>query len=204
MEYVIILIMGYLLGCISPAAWISKRKNVNLRKEGSGNLGATNTALVLGKGAGLVVMIVDMLKSVLSARLSRLLFPHILLAGLVAGLGCILGHCFPVFMGFQGGKGLAAFGGMILAFDPVVFFSILIPALLLMVLFNTSVAVPMTAGILFPLILLCSGRSAGAVIIAAASGLFVMFMHRDNLKKAITSTDVITVRGFWNKIIKSK
>ena len=204
MEYIIILLTGYLVGCISPAEWISKRRNVDLRKEGSGNLGATNTALVLGKGAGLFVMAVDMLKSILSVKLSKILFPHILCAGLLAGIGCILGHCFPVLMGFRGGKGLAAFGGMILSFDPMLFFTILIPAMLLMVIFNTSVAVPITGGIMFPVCLWLRGCGTTEIILGTAAGLLIMFMHRDNLKKAVTNTDVITVRGFWNKIVKMK
>ncbi len=202
MEYVIILLIGYLLGCVSPAAWISNRKNVDLRKEGSGNLGATNTALVLGRGAGLFVMIVDMVKSMLSARISKLLFPHIVFAGLLACLGSILGHCFPIFMEFHGGKGLAAFGGMVLAFNPVLFLVIVIPAVILMVIVNNSVAIPMTGGILFPLFLWFGGQSTPEVIIGLLAGLLIMFMHRDNLRKAITNTDVITVRGFWKKIVK--
>lgn len=97
MEFIIILSLGYLLGCISPAAWISKTKNVDLRQEGSGNLGATNTAIVLGREAGLFVMIVDMLKSILSARISKLLFPHIAFAGMLACLGSILGHSVAMY-----------------------------------------------------------------------------------------------------------
>lgn len=204
MEYTMILLIGYLIGCVNPAAWIGRLKNVDLRKEGSGNLGATNTALVLGRGAGLFVMVVDMLKSILSAKLSKLLFPHIVCAGLLGCLGCILGHCFPVFMGFRGGKGLAAFGGMILAYDSGLFAFILIPALILMAIFNTSVAVPITGGVLFPVLLWVQGRSTSEILLGAMAGILIMTMHLDNLRKAITNTDVITVRGFWNTIIKKK
>ena len=67
-------IIGYLIGCVNPAAIISKRKNVNLKQEGTGNLGATNTAYVMGRGAGITVLIADIMKSVLSAKLVKLLF----------------------------------------------------------------------------------------------------------------------------------
>lgn len=202
MESVLILLIGYMLGCISPAAWISKRKNVDLRREGSGNLGATNTALVLGRGAGLMVMMLDMAKSYLSSRISKALFPHIAFAGLMASFGCIVGHCFPALMEFRGGKGLAAFGGMVIAVHPLLFLVIVIPAVVLMAILNTSVAVPILGGILFPVLMWAFGAGTVEVLIAFAAGILIIYMHRDNLKKAITNTDVITVRGFWNKIVK--
>ena len=90
--------LGYLIGCIQPAALISKARHVNLRKEGTGNLGATNTAFVLGKKAGIFVLVFDIFKSFFSYKLARILFPHLRLAGLVSGIGVILGHCFPVTM----------------------------------------------------------------------------------------------------------
>ena len=121
MKVIVILTIGYLIGCISPAALLAKRKNVDLKKEGTKNLGATNTALILGKASGIFVMLIDILKSILSAKLTQMLFPQISYAGMLACIGCILGHCFPVFLHFRGGKGLAAFGGMVLAYDPLFF-----------------------------------------------------------------------------------
>ena len=200
MEYILILLIGYLLGCLSPAAWISKQKDVDLRKEGSGNLGATNTALVLGSKAGIFVLILDMGKSILSAKISKLLFPQIVCAGLLAGIGCILGHCFPVFMNFQGGKGLASFGGMILIVSPMIFVTILIPCLILVVILNTSAVAPMLSGVLFPVLLWWNGHTALEVALGALAGMLIIFLHRDNLKKALTNTDVVTVAGFWERV----
>ena len=131
MQVIISLIIGYLMGCISPAAIISKIKNVNLKETGTRNLGATNTTLVLGKRAGVVVLVVDIMKSILSAKLVKLLFPHAVCAGMIACIGCILGHCFPVFLGFQGGKGLAAFAGMVLEYNPWFAIPIVIPGVIL-------------------------------------------------------------------------
>ena len=98
--------LGYLFGCLNPATWVGRKKHVDLSKTGTKNLGATNTALVLGKKAGYFVLVFDMFKSIFSYRLAKLLFPQLRLAGLIAGIGTILGHCFPVFMNFKGGKGL--------------------------------------------------------------------------------------------------
>ena len=88
--------LGYLVGCVNPAVLISKMRNVNLKEEGTGNLGATNTAFVLGKKAGIFVLIFDVAKSFLSYKIAKWLFPKLLIAGILASIGCILGHCFPV------------------------------------------------------------------------------------------------------------
>ena len=107
MSAIISLGLGYCMGCINPAHWIAEKKHVNLKEEGTGNLGATNTAFVLGKKAGIFVMLFDIFKSLLSYKIAKWLFPKLLIAGILASIGCILGHCFPVTMHFQGGKGLA-------------------------------------------------------------------------------------------------
>ena len=135
MRVIVSLTIGYLMGCISPAAIISKIKNVNLRETGTKNLGATNTALVLGKRAGMMVLIVDILKSIMSAKLVKVLFPQAVCAGMIACIGCILGHCFPIFLGFQGGKGLAAFAGMVLEYNPWFAITIVISGVILMMVF---------------------------------------------------------------------
>lgn len=200
MQAFLSLLMGYFIGCISPAAWVGKRHNVNLKEEGTKNLGATNTALVLGKAAGIFVMVFDMAKSIFSYKLARWLFPQLLIAGILACIGVILGHCFPVFMHFQGGKGLAAFGGMIMAYNLKVFFTILIPGLILMAIFDTGVAMPMLASMLFPIIVYRRSASAALALTAAAAGAIIIFVHRDNIKRALEGNDVIGVRDFFRKV----
>lgn len=121
LETVISLVIGYLLGTLSPAALFAKLKKVNLRKRGTGNLGATNTTMVLGKQYGALVMILDIGKAFLACKLAELLFPELAVAGLLAGAAAVVGHIYPFYMKFKGGKGLAAFGGMILAYNPWMF-----------------------------------------------------------------------------------
>ena len=115
------MVMGYSFGCINPAAALAVRKKKNLREIGTKNLGATNAAVAFGKKYGVLVMVIDILKSFISVKLARILFPQLYIAGLVAGGSAVMGHIFPVQMKFKGGKGLAAFGGLILAFDPMMF-----------------------------------------------------------------------------------
>ena len=142
------ILIGYLLGSVSPAALLSIAKGHNLHEEGTGNLGATNTMLVLGKNWGIFVMVFDVFKSWLAARIARALFPHLAIAALLGSLGAVIGHIFSLFLRFHGGKGVAAFGGMILAYDPGLFLPLLLIAIVLMTAFNYGVAGPISAGIL--------------------------------------------------------
>lgn len=201
MKIMVSVIIGYLMGCFHPAAIIAKRKNVNLKQEGSGNLGATNTAFVLGRGAGITVLIADIMKSVLSAKLAKLLFPQTLYVGMIACIGCILGHCFPIFMGFQGGKGLAAFAGMVLEYNLSFALPIVIPGLLLILVLNTGVAAPVWGCIMFPILVACYHGSTAEIILATTASVFIVWMHRDNIRKALAGADVISTKNFFKKML---
>ncbi len=194
------LIIGYFIGCISPSAWIAKKKNVDLTQEGTKNLGATNTAYVLGKKAGIFVMIFDMGKSIFSYRVARLLFPSLAAAGIIACIGTILGHCFPVTMGFQGGKGLAAFGGMILAYKPIIFLTTLLPGLVLVALMNTGVAMPMLASLLFPILVYLESGNWDEVLAALIACALILFMHKENIYLARNKQDKLNPKEFFAKV----
>ncbi len=200
MEAIISLGMGYFIGCISPSAWISKKKHVDLTKEGTKNLGATNTAYVLGKKAGIFVMIFDMGKSVFSYKLARMLFPSLLVAGILACIGTIVGHCYPVTMHFQGGKGLAAFGGMILAYKPAIFLTILLPGLVLMAVLNTGVVMPMLASVMFPILVYLDSGNWDEVFASIVACVFILIMHRDNIHLARKKQDVVNTKEFFAKV----
>ena len=88
-------LIGYLLGSLNPAHFLSKRKGVDLRHEGTGNLGTTNTMLVMGKASAAAVLLLDMGKAVLSAKIAKWLFPKLVIAGMLGAFGAILGHIFP-------------------------------------------------------------------------------------------------------------
>ncbi len=110
--------LGYLLGGIQSAILYGRFKGIEIRNHGSGNAGATNTLRVLGKKAALIVCLCDVLKAVLAVILAKLLFPEmVLLAGLYAGIGAILGHSYPLFFKFKGGKGIAVTVGAIYMID---------------------------------------------------------------------------------------
>lgn len=136
MERIICLLIGYVFGLFQTAYFYGKLHGIDIRQHGSGNAGTTNTLRVLGTKAGLIVLAGDCLKCMAAIWVVRLIFggshPDIIyLLSLYAAAGAILGHNYPFYMGFKGGKGIAATAGLILAFHPyfivmgvVIFFGI--------------------------------------------------------------------------------
>ena len=115
MYYVIATIIGYLIGCFSTADTVSRFKHVNIHREGTGNPGASNVTFILGWKMGVLVGGTDILKGILATLLTTVITGSQSL-GIFAGCGCILGHMFPFYLKFRGGKGIAAMGGTILSF----------------------------------------------------------------------------------------
>lgn len=200
MSAILSLVMGYFIGCINPAALVGKKKNVNLKEEGTGNLGATNTALVLGKNAGYFVLVFDMFKSIFSYKMAKYLFSRLPYAGLIAGIGVLIGHCFPVFMHFQGGKGLASFGGLVLAHDPLLFVVLLTLGLTAAYVLNYGVWLAVTATVLFPITSCLRTGDLKDLILTGIAGGLIFCMHLTNLKRAITKEDPIRTKDGLKKI----
>ncbi|MBQ3485046.1 MAG: glycerol-3-phosphate acyltransferase [Clostridia bacterium] len=190
MENIICLIIGYFCGCVSPAAIIAKAKGVDLRSSGSGNLGGTNTMLVIGPKYGFAVMILDAMKAIAAAKIAKWLFPKLVAAGLVAALGAILGHIFPFHMGFRGGKGLACFGGMILYHHWPLFFLLLTIGMVLMLIVNYSFIAPMSAAVLFHFFAAIRTGSRKVFWVSAAASAIIIKKHWSNIGKALRHEDI--------------
>ncbi len=120
MERVICLAIGYVLGLFQTGYIYGKMHNMDIRQHGSGNAGATNTMRVLGKKAGYTVFAGDFLKTILACLIARLIYPdnpNQDLFVLYAAFGAVLGHNFPFYLGFKGGKGIAASTGLLISLD---------------------------------------------------------------------------------------
>lgn len=119
---VVCVLIGYIFGLFQTAFFYGKIHGIDIREHGSGNAGTTNTLRVLGRKAGLIVFAGDILKTVLAVVLVRVLFADDdatkYLYALYAGAGVILGHNYPFYMNFKGGKGIAATAGLLIAFHP--------------------------------------------------------------------------------------
>ena len=203
-ETVICLLSGYLVGSLNPSALISKIKNKNMRAEGTGNLGATNTLLVFGKKYAFLVLLFDMAKSFLELKAVEWIFPTLKWLALATGLCAVIGHCFPFYLGFKGGKGLAAFAGLVLAYKPTLFLFLLVTGVALMFVVNYSFILPFYASAFFAVFVAVYERDVWMFLIAAAASAIIMVMHFGNIKKAIRGEDN-KVRDFVkNKLFKSK
>lgn len=201
----IILLLAYLLGSIPTSVWLGKAlKGTDLRKHGSGNAGTTNAFRVLGKPIGIIVLIVDMGKGFLALSLSH--FQSEMAAGseslmiLRIGLGllAVIGHIFPVFAGFKGGKGVATMAGVGLALHPLVALAAMGVYLLIFLISKVSALGSLIAVISYPvwMIFVFQTDYRSLEIFAIFVPLLVIFTHRSNISRLL--------KGNENKMLQNK
>lgn len=189
-------LIGYLLGCLSPSAFFSMLKKKDVSKEGTGNRGATNTMLVLGKKYGVLVMIVDVAKAYLAVKLAKLLFPKLAVAGVVAGCSAVIGHIFPFYLNFKGGKGLSALGGMILGLDPILFPILVVIGLTFMFIANIGYAMPISAASMFPVLYGFRCRSLPEILMTVAVSALIIYQNVRAMQKKKNEVGKTDVRKF--------
>lgn len=191
---IISLLLGaYLLGSIPTAVWWGKRYyGIDVREFGSGNAGATNTFRVLGKKAGIPVLFIDILKgtaAVLLAHLSSYPFDSTEFVSLELGLGiaALVGHVFPVFAGFRGGKGVATILGVVICLTPLS--SLLVLAVFLTVLLATKYVSlsSMTAGVSFPIFLnlVLKNQNQTLMIFSLFVAGLLIVTHKKNISRLL-------------------
>lgn len=192
-----LLIVAYLIGSIPSGVWVGQLfYQKDIRNFGSGNMGTTNTFRVLGKKAGILVFILDILKGTL-ATLLPIIF-HLSINPLWFGLAAILGHTFPVFAKFKGGKAVATSAGMLLGYYPPFFFYSLGIFFILLFLSSTVSLSSMIAAILvtistiiLPVVcpVLLPKQDWFLTLIAFAVTCFIIYRHKDNLKRIKNGTE---------------
>jgi glycerol-3-phosphate acyltransferase PlsY len=189
MPIVISALFGYLIGGINPAYLIAKYKGFDIRKRGSGNAGASNAVITMGKKVGAISAILDIFKAYLAVTIAGVLFPNVLLAKVVMGISCILGHIFPIYMRFRGGKGLASLGGVILAFHPIVFVILLSVELIIVLIVDYICIVPITASVAFPFIYMSMTKDSIGAILYGLLAIVIFSKHIENLKRIRSGTE---------------
>ncbi|WP_028520320.1 glycerol-3-phosphate acyltransferase [Ruminococcus flavefaciens] len=198
MQIALCALIGYFFGNINPAFIIAKFKGFDIRQRGSGNAGASNTVITIGKKAGLFVALFDIAKAVAASLIAAYFFPQLKFAKILSGSCCILGHIFPVLMKFHGGKGLASLGGTILAFNPLVFLLLLIFEIVLGFSMDYVCIVPVTGSVIFTMIYaLLTGDPIGTAILSAVS-LIILFKHIENFKRIQNGTEA-HISFLWKK-----
>lgn len=201
MDAVMCMSLGYVLGSFSSADFISKWKRVDLRKKGSGNLGATNTLVVLGFRSGVFVLLFDLLKTIFANRLAKWLFPHIYYAGLLAACGAVIGHIFPFYLKFQGGKGVACLAGMIMSFDFGLFVFLLAIGVTMMIVLNYGIYVPVAVAAIFPFFVLLKTESVYLWFVTASVGALIIHKHKDNFKNIREGKEIKVRKYFLDKLL---
>ena len=192
LKLILIGLIAYALGNINPSIIIGKLKGIDIRKEGSGNAGMTNTIRVMGMGAGITVFIVDVLKAFIAVKIGISLGGKY---GAMVAFACvILGHCFPAAFGFKGGKGVASAFGAALALNwASALAAILIAGILFGITRRMSVA-SLGAALAYPLLIWHFDPDYLYFAIAAAA--FLMVMHMANIKRiAKGEEEKLTIGG---------
>jgi glycerol-3-phosphate acyltransferase PlsY len=188
-------VIGYFLGCL-PFAYLAVRfiKNTDIRNLGSGNVGATNALRVLGPLPAVLVLFFDGLKGWLAVFLAAMfrtafsaeLFNWVLVA---AGVSAILGHLFPVWLGFKGGKGVATGAGVLLALSKEIFFMAVVVAVVVIIL-TRYVSLGSIIGVATVFLLMVYFRKPlPFLILALFAGLFIIGKHYGNIQRLLNGTE---------------
>lgn len=179
--FIIAILIGYLVGCFNLAYILSKIKKVDLRNTGSKNLGASNTFITFGKGLGVLVGACDIFKCTIVVITIRLLFPEMDFLPYIAGVACVMGHMFPFYLKFKGGKGFASFLGMSLGIHWKYFIIIGICIIVITLVTKYIVLATMATVISYPIYLFFDTKNW--IIVALIAGLsgIIIFKHYKNL-----------------------
>ncbi|NLO10642.1 MAG: glycerol-3-phosphate 1-O-acyltransferase PlsY [Clostridiales bacterium] len=194
MNIIICILFGYIFGCFSTGFFIGKIKKVDIRQYGSKSSGTTNALRTLGPKAGILTLLGDMLKAIIAIVLVRFVLfsdiEYVKLLSLYTGLGVVIGHNYPVWLKFQGGKGIAATAGAIVAIDPwIIPFGL--PIFVISVALTRYVSVgSLMLAILFPTwIAIRNPGQLHMLIIALAYTALAFIKHRSNIKRLFNGTE---------------
>lgn len=195
----ILIVIAYLLGSIPSAVWVSKWVyGIDIREHGSGNAGATNTFRILGSKAGAGVMFADMMKGFIAVKLS--LFsaypwtsePFVNLQ-IFLGLAAVIGHIFPIWAEFRGGKGIATLFGMILSIHPIVAISLVMVFVMMLLLTRYVSLSSIAASIAFPVLILfifnAQAQELSYRLFAIATAFLVVLTHHKNISRLISGNE---------------
>ncbi|MGB4654276.1 MAG: glycerol-3-phosphate 1-O-acyltransferase PlsY [Bacteroidales bacterium] len=205
MNIVLGIILSYLIGSFSSAYWIGKWFfGINIKEEGSKNAGATNTFRLLGTGPAIIVLLIDFAKAFIAVKYIPYLFENTSTVisnidyQIILGFAVVMGHVFPIFSNFKGGKGVASLVGVGIAlYNPIIILIILILFVVVVAISNFISLGSITAAITLPILTLIFQNDNLSLIIAAfIIAVFVVFMHRNNIKRLINGNE--------NKFISKK
>jgi glycerol-3-phosphate acyltransferase PlsY len=198
MQEIILVVLGYLIGSIPTAVWVSKYFfQIDIRHYGSGNAGATNTFRVLGKKAGMFVFLVDCMKGFVAVDLAyfvtRYQTDNMALTNfqVILGIAAVLGHIFPIWANFKGGKGIATLFGMILAIQPTVAGSLIVVFFIMLFLTRYVSLSSITASIAFPVLIFFIFKEPDVIyrVFALLTAIMVVLTHHKNIGRLLQGNE---------------
>ena len=180
----VLIIMGYLFGSIPFSylipKWIGK---IDIRSHGSGNTGTTNVIRTLGLKVGVIAFIGDFLKGVVPTYIGMRLLPEY--GGYIAAVFTVIGHCYPVWLKFKGGKGIATSAGTLLVLSPVTLAILLAVQFILLFLTRYMSLASLSSGVLYPILTFSFHKPPAECAFALFLGGFVFYRHRTNFMRLI-------------------
>ena len=201
LKLIITILISYLVGNINPSYIIGRLRGIDVRKDGSGNAGASNALILMGKAVGAFSAIFDIFKAAVVMWLVPVIFGTLPMGPEIAGVACAVGHMFPAYMKFKGGKGLACLGGLFIAIDWRLFFIVLAIEIVIVLLVDYICVVPITGSILLPVLYGLLGSDGtgwlkraeagwGGALILACLALVMLYKHIQNLRRIARGTEV--------------
>ena len=190
LKYFLVILSAYVIGSSSMSYYLAKINKVDLRSKGSKNLGASNAMILMGWKAGILVGIHDIGKSALAVILANALVPELPYIGAIAGVASVLGHIFPFYLKFKGGKGFASFIGMALALNWK--FTLILLVVLVLVTLITDYIVVGTVTIItsFPIYMGFDSRGYITPLILLIATAVIIYKHRENFVRIYKGTEI--------------
>lgn len=189
MKNILFMILSFIFGSIPFGIIIAKTRGVDLKRVGSGNIGATNVLRSLGKGPAVFTLLGDILKGSIAVAIGKYFGLEPIYVGL-AGISAILGHNFSLFLGFKGGKGVATSIGVLIVYTPkVAFFTLLIWFIVVFFTKYSSLGAIVSFGLLPVNIILFDFADKAKVVTAILIALFILGRHNDNIRRLIKGTE---------------
>ncbi len=204
--YLLVAALGYLLGSIPVGYLVGRAHGIDVREHGSGNIGATNVVRVLGKKSGYFVFVCDALKGLLAVQGGYFVFRQfsgssVALAGIIAALACILGHNYPVWLRFRGGKGVATTVGTLLGLMPLAVLAVTVVWVAAFLISRYVSVASLLAAAALPAAVWALGRvypslggAAPMLWFSLAAAALVWWRHRTNLQRLFDGTEKRFVR----------
>ena len=181
-------VFGYLIGSVSVSILLSRFVFGNdVRKQGSGNAGAANVARVMGFGAGALTFLGDFLKGVLAMWLGRLLYGELGLC--IAGVACLLGHCFPIYFRFKGGKAVSTGAAVAMMLDWRLFLIAIAAFVLMALIFRRASVSSMTAAVAVAVCAPFFTHEPVHLVLSTFAALLILVMHQANIRRLIKGTE---------------